>query len=664
MRRIDHRAIAVEAVLTRHGTLVGPLMNDITGHPELTPYRGGWAGNDYPATLTSAQKQRARDMTRRLGDRLADEGYVGFFEVDFLVDTGTGDLYLGELNPRISGISSMTNVTAGAYADMPLFLFHLLEYLDVDYEVDIDEINERWSREASVDVWSQIIIKETGDEVELLTRTPRTGIYRLTEDGTVAFRSWGNDWHGITSESEAFYLRILAPGDYRYQGADLGALVTRGRLQTDDNQLEDRCKRWITGIRAQFAGDAAGPAADRAGQPAILQDGLTPWACRALGADWPQDQPQASGPHPLDPLTADEISDVAAVLRRDRDVEPPRWRFASIELVEPAKAALRGPGPVRREALAVCWNREDGRAYRAVVSLSDGAVTGWEELGDGQQPNMTVDEWHECDEMLRAHPELIAALARRGITDMTLVLADVWAYGAALVPERYRGLRIGWADVWHRGSADGNPYAHHVTGLHPVVDLNRMELLELEDSLEGEPRPTTRPSVMGEYLPKLIPMPLREVKPLEVSQPDGVSFTLEGRLLSLAELGAAAGLQPPRGPGPAHGGVPRRGAAAAGRAPALVRRDVRALPGRHPRPLPADGVRHRRVGPGLHDHLAGARLRLPGRDHLPGRGGARLARRAGDHTERDLHPRGGQRRSAGSTWTTRRARRCGAPGGS
>jgi biotin carboxylase len=254
MRRIEHRAIAVEAVLTRCGTLVGPLMNDITGHPELTPYRGGWAGNDYPATLTAEQKQRARDLTCRLGDRLADEGYVGFFEVDYLVDTGTGEIYLGELNPRISGISSMTNVTAGAYADMPLFLFHLLEYLDVDYEVDIAEINERWSRETSVDVWSQIIIKETGDEVELLNRTPRTGIYRLTGDGAAEFNRWGYDWHWIADESEAFYLRIMAPGDYRYPGADLGALVTRGRLQTDDNQLEDRCKRWITGIRAQFAG--------------------------------------------------------------------------------------------------------------------------------------------------------------------------------------------------------------------------------------------------------------------------------------------------------------------------------------------------------------------------------------------------------------------------
>jgi biotin carboxylase len=254
MRRIEHRAIAVEAVLTRCGTLVGPLMNDITGHPELTPYRGGWAGNDYPATLTAEQKQRARDLTCRLGDRLADEGYVGFFEVDYLVDIGTGEIYLGELNPRISGISSMTNVTAGAYADMPLFLFHLLEYLDVDYEVDIAEINERWSRETSVDVWSQIIIKETGDEVELLNRTPRTGIYRLTGDGAAEFNRWGYDWHWIADESEAFYLRIMAPGDYRYPGADLGALVTRGRLQTDDNQLEDRCKRWITGIRAQFAG--------------------------------------------------------------------------------------------------------------------------------------------------------------------------------------------------------------------------------------------------------------------------------------------------------------------------------------------------------------------------------------------------------------------------
>jgi primary-amine oxidase len=232
----------------------------------------------------------------------------------------------------------------------------------------------------------------------------------------------------------------------------------------------------------------------------------------------------SEAPHPLDPLTADEIAVVAAVLRRDREVTPPGWRFASIELIEPAKGA---PAPPGRHAAAVCWNRADGEAFRAVVSMSEAAVTGWQHL-PGQQPNMTVDEWHECDEMLRAHPQLIEALARRGITDMSLVLTDVWAYGAALVPERYRGLRIGWADVWHRGSEDGNPYAHSVSGLHPIVELNRMELLELED----DPGVGDAPEVMGEYLPKLIPMPLREVTPLQITQPDGVDFTLSGRLLS------------------------------------------------------------------------------------------------------------------------------------
>ena len=101
-------------------------------------------------------------LTEQLGDRLAPEGYRGFFEVDYLLDVDTGELYLGELNPRLSGMTSMTNVTAGAYSDMPLFLLHLIEYLDVDYEIDVAEHQRAAGRAtADEDVWSQLIIKET-----------------------------------------------------------------------------------------------------------------------------------------------------------------------------------------------------------------------------------------------------------------------------------------------------------------------------------------------------------------------------------------------------------------------------------------------------------------------------------------------------------------------
>ena len=183
MKRINCAASAIEAVLTRHGTVVGPVMRDLTGHPELTPHKGGWCGNDiFPEALSPEHRERARVLTQRLGDRLAKEGYRGFFEVDYLADLDTGELYLGELNPRISGVTSMTNVTAGAYADMPLFMFHLLEYLDVDYEIDVEEINERWAQASSVDIWSQLIVKQTHDTVELINDAPRTGIWKLDDE--------------------------------------------------------------------------------------------------------------------------------------------------------------------------------------------------------------------------------------------------------------------------------------------------------------------------------------------------------------------------------------------------------------------------------------------------------------------------------------------------
>ena len=75
MKRINCRAAAVEAVITRHGTVVGPVMRDLTGHPELTPYRGGWCGNDiFLDALSPEHRERARVLTEQLGDRLARRG--------------------------------------------------------------------------------------------------------------------------------------------------------------------------------------------------------------------------------------------------------------------------------------------------------------------------------------------------------------------------------------------------------------------------------------------------------------------------------------------------------------------------------------------------------------------------------------------------------------
>jgi hypothetical protein len=187
-----------------------------------------------------------------MGDRLAAEGYRGYFELDFLADVDTGEMYLGELNPRVTGASSMTNVTAVAYGDMPLFLFHLLEFMDVEYDIDVDEINDRWSQGGNVDEWTQFILKQTDEAVELITEAPASGIWRMDEGGNISYARRDTDWHTVSDENEAFYLRIAGVGQYRYPGADLGILVTRGRFMNEEHDLLDRARSWITGVKSQF----------------------------------------------------------------------------------------------------------------------------------------------------------------------------------------------------------------------------------------------------------------------------------------------------------------------------------------------------------------------------------------------------------------------------
>ena len=235
--------------------------------------------------------------------------------------------------------------------------------------------------------------------------------------------------------------------------------------------------------------------------------------------------------HPLDPLSAEEFRAVAQLLRREKDVARPHWRIASVELREPTKDVVRAfrPGdPIVREARVVAWNTDDGTAYVGLLSLTDDALLSWD-AQPGKQPNATVDEWHDCDAAMRRHPDVLAALAKRGITDPDLVLVDVWTYGAHLIPTAYAGRRIGWCDIWLRDSHDSNPYAHPVSGLKLVVDLNTMELLEVEDTPSAG-----FPEVQGEYLPQHVPGLQQRVdlKPLEIRQPDGVSFRLDGNALS------------------------------------------------------------------------------------------------------------------------------------
>jgi len=256
MKRINCRGSAIEACVTQQGTIVAPLMTELVGFKELTPYKGGWCGNEiYAEAFTPEIRKKARRYTRLFGNQLRKEGYKGYFELDFLIDQDNQKLYLGELNPRITGASSITNHAVFALSDMPLVLFHMLEWMNQPYKLNINAINNRWFKPENIDSWGQLVIKYTEKEVKIITQAPRSGIYIMNPDGTIKFSRMDTHRRAVEKENEAFFLRISRANDYFYEGADMGILVMRGRLMTDDFKLKPRAVSWINAIKRSYAAE-------------------------------------------------------------------------------------------------------------------------------------------------------------------------------------------------------------------------------------------------------------------------------------------------------------------------------------------------------------------------------------------------------------------------
>jgi primary-amine oxidase len=238
--------------------------------------------------------------------------------------------------------------------------------------------------------------------------------------------------------------------------------------------------------------------------------------------------------HPLDPLSADEIAEATAILRRERGLDGEVF-FVRCGLREPPKDAVLGfrPGdPIDREAFVVLRDRRARTTHEAVVSITRKAVVAWEEV-PGVQPPITLEEFFACERVVRADPAWQAALRRRGVTDPELAIVDPWSagyYGAADDPRR----RLIRALTWMRTSETDNGYARPVEGLVSLVDMDEMRVVELED--HGV---VPLPPRAGNYSPDAlrdpanfphVPAGIRDgLRPLEIAQPEGPSFEVRGR---------------------------------------------------------------------------------------------------------------------------------------
>ena len=244
--------------------------------------------------------------------------------------------------------------------------------------------------------------------------------------------------------------------------------------------------------------------------------------------------------HPLDPLSAEEIGRVGAAVRAH--VPDTELLFSSITLAEPSKEALeahRQGTPVVRAARAVVLDGPHG-VIEALVGVEAAEVLAWAPVPDVRPPLLFTEAFNAM-EAVRADERWRAALARRGITDVSGIQIDPWPPGA--YPDfAERNTRLTRCLSYYREDPADNGYARPIEGVVAVVDLATAEVLEVED--HGV---VALPEDPGRYDAEHVG-PLRtDLKPLEIHQPEGVSFTVDGNHLTWQRWDLRVGLDPVEG---------------------------------------------------------------------------------------------------------------------
>ncbi|MBM7773367.1 primary-amine oxidase [Actinokineospora baliensis] len=233
--------------------------------------------------------------------------------------------------------------------------------------------------------------------------------------------------------------------------------------------------------------------------------------------------------HPLDPLTGAEIALVRAVLV-DAGRVGETTRFPSVLLLEPPKAEVRAHtdgAAFSRRAQAVVLDVATGVASEAVVDLVAGALLDWRDLEPGAgQPAVLFEEYDRSADLVRADERWQAALRRRGVEDFSLAFVAPLSPGFFDYPEE-KDRRVLRALTFLRDFEEDSPWAHPVEGLLAKVDLITGEVISVDDV--GD---VPVPAEHGNFDAAHVGPARTTLKPIEITQPEGVSYTVDGNEVS------------------------------------------------------------------------------------------------------------------------------------
>jgi len=243
------------------------------------------------------------------------------------------------------------------------------------------------------------------------------------------------------------------------------------------------------------------------------------------------EDPLTITPHPLDPATAAELSQSVSALRATGQLSE-RAFFAFGHRVEPSRGALKeaaAGATIERTIQLVGHDPEVGKSFDARVSLTSEDPIEIEWQDDGQAA-VSFNDIATTYTLLAENKDWLAALAARGITDPATVHLEPWIPGIH-PPEMPTG-RVFRVIAFHKDDPDTNYYAHPLEGLTTLVDVDGGAVIVQDHAVQETGAATPVPDRPGEYAADRVGELREPLKPLDIVQPEGPSFDVDGHVIT------------------------------------------------------------------------------------------------------------------------------------
>ena len=195
---------SILACATKHGVIVGRIQTqilDVSDVRDTSEGSGLFSGHDFSyGNFNDDLNEQAAVIAKKFGEYIYKKlGYKGIFGMDLITNTEEGRVYPIECNPRYTDAFPLISQIHNKAGAIPMDVFHILEHMGVDYQIDVDEISKSYKTDSCA---SQIILETKTNDWTEITGDVKAGVYKTENSGSISYLRPGYRYEHLLSSNE------------------------------------------------------------------------------------------------------------------------------------------------------------------------------------------------------------------------------------------------------------------------------------------------------------------------------------------------------------------------------------------------------------------------------------------------------------------------------